>query len=247
MPPELRNYVAQHPANSWDQFKAVRRRRSSVQQQLLSDQGGLCAYCEIDLKAAAGIAQADLRVEHFHPKSDLGGGHNWHLDWTNLLAVCHGGSRGDIVDAAERHTSPDHSCDIPKGGEDWDAVILTPLELPSYPCLFRFDRSSGGMRVDQENCRAVAIDADKAQATVDNLRLDSTRLRDLRKPVLDKLNQQLQLLLRSGIPIDEARTRLARVMLSKNANHHWPAFFSAIRHYLGDAAERQLRADGYLG
>lgn len=246
-PVALAQYAATHPHNSWDQLRKDLPLRRAVQQRLSKDQGGLCAYCEVDLKPATDNGQADLRVEHFHPKSDQVAGHNWHLDWQNLLAVCHGGSQADVVDAAQRHTSPNHSCDVPKGNNDWDTTILNPLQVPSYPCLFQFDRSSGAMQVDRNNCQMAAIDAAKAQATVDNLHLDSARLRNLRKPVLDKLNEQLRNMGHAGIPLEEARQRLARATLTKNANQHWPSFFSAIRNYLGEAAERQLQAIGYRG
>lgn len=246
-PLALTQYAAAHPHNSWEQFRDKKPRRNAVQQKLLVDQGGLCAYCEIDLKPANGNAKADLRVEHFHPKSDQTAGHNWHLDWQNLLAVCHGGSRPDIVDAAQRHTSPNHSCDVPKEDNDWDAIILNPLQLPASPGIFRFDRSNGAMQVDQHKCQIATVDIAKAQATINNLQLDSPRLRNLRKPILDKLNQQLRSMVQSGLPLHEARQRLARAILTKCPNQQWPAFFSAIRHYLGEAAEHQLQAIGYRG
>lgn len=246
-PNALKNYTAINPNNTWKQFAGKKPRRRSVQQQLISDQGGICAYCEIDLRPAVGNSKSDFRVEHFHPKSDQVAGHNWHLDWKNLLAVCHGGSQADVVEPTVRHTTPNHSCDVPKGNNDWDTVILNPTQLASYPSLFRFDRSTGAVQIDQGNCQAANIDIAKAQATVDNLHLDSIRLRNLRKPVLDQLNQQLLSMVQTGTPLEEARQRLARALLTKNANHHWPAFFSAIRYYLGRAAEQQLQAIGYRG
>lgn len=246
-PDVLREYAIRYPEHSWIQFRKVKARRLPVQQQLLRDQGGLCAYCEIDLKAASGHAQADLRVEHFHPKSDTLGGHNWHLDWNNLFAVCHGGSRADIVDAARRHTSPDHSCDVPKDSHDWDALILNPLQLPAFPALFRYDRSTGAMQVDTENCRAIGVDIARAQATIDLLRLDSQRLRNLRKPVLDKLNEQLRRMVHAGRPLADARRLLAGIVLSKNGSQSWPPFLSAMRSYLGKSAEQQLQAIDYIG
>lgn len=246
-PHALKQYVAATPNNSWEQFTKKEPRRSSVQQQLISDQGGICAYCEIDLKPATGNAQADFRVEHFHPKSDNARGHNWHLDWQNLLAVCHGGSQTDVVDAVLRHTSPNHSCDVPKGNNDWDAIILNPLSLAATPGLFRFERSTGAIQVDPQSCQKAAVDIAKAQATVDNLHLDSARLRNLRKPILDLLNQRLLSMVETGMPLEEARQRLARAALTKNANQHWPAFLSAIRYYLGEAAEQHLQAIGYTG
>lgn len=246
-PAELARYAADNPGNTWEQFTRQSVRRSAVQQRLLSDQGGLCAYCEIDLKGAYEHALADLRVEHFHPKSDRSRAHNWHLDWQNLLAVCHGGSQRNVVDAAQRFTSPDCSCDVPKADNDWDALICNPLHLPAHPALFRFERSSGAMRVDREACRAAGVDAAQAQASIDRLQLDGMRLRNLRRPLLDTLNDQLRTLTAAGMPLAEARQRLARALLRRDAAGRWPAFFSAIRSYLGEAAEQQLRAIGYRG
>lgn len=245
-PPELQNYSTINPSNSWKQFRANARRRDSVQRQLITDQSGICAYCEINLKAADSTGVADLRVEHFHPKSDPSGTKNWHLDWQNLLAVCHGGSRSDVVDAVTRFT-PLHSCDVPKADNDWDAIILNPLKLPSDYHLFKFDRSTGGMQVNEPNCTAAAVDITKAKATVDNLQLDGPRLRKLRKPALDALNDQLRTMVDNGASLEDARQRLAAVFLKKDANQHWPAFFSAIRDYLGNAAELQLKNTGYNG
>ncbi|MNZ32654.1 hypothetical protein D3C78_499860 [compost metagenome] len=246
-PEELARYAANKPGNTWEQFTGRSPRRIAVQQQLLSDQGGLCAYCEIDLKAADEHALADLRVEHFHPKSDCSTAHNWHLDWQNLLAVCHGGSQRKVVDAAQRFTSPEYSCDVPKADNNWDALICNPLQLPARPGLFRFERSSGAMHIDREACLAIGVDVERAQATIDRLQLDGKRLRNLRKPVLERLNDQLYVLTAAGMPLPDARQRLARLLLRRDAEGRWPVFFSAIRSYLGEAAEQQLRAIGYRG
>ncbi|MGW8462811.1 retron system putative HNH endonuclease [Pseudomonas sp. CLCA07] len=245
-PNELKNYVTTNPTRTWDHFKRSPARRKAVQLQLATDQSGICAYCEINLKAADHTGVADFRVEHFHPKSDASTPKNWHLDWQNLLAVCHGGSRPDVVEAMSRFTAL-HSCDVPKGENDWDAVILNPLNLTSDYCLFKFDRSTGGMQVNEINCNSAAVCITKAKATVDNLQLDSPRLRKLRKPALDKLNDQLKLLVDNGRSLEDARSYLASTFLIKDSNHHWPAFFSAIRDYLGNHAEAHLKSTGYIG
>jgi hypothetical protein len=103
------------------------------------------------------------------------------------------------------------------------------------------------IQVDLDNCRAAGVDVAKAQATIDLLRLDSQRLRDLRKPVLDKLNEQLRRMVQSGRPLADARRLLAGVVVSKNGDQSWPPFLSAIRNYLGKSAELRLHAIGYLG
>jgi uncharacterized protein (TIGR02646 family) len=245
-PDKLEKYRLARPTNTWDQCARNKNRRDQIQQQLRLDQGGLCAYCEIDLKPKNALEAADFRVEHFHPKSDTSTPHNWHLDWQNLLACCHGGSRSDIVDAGNRFSSP-HSCDVPKGENNWDNVIFNPLYLPPSPSLFRFNRADGAISVNTANCNQAGLGVDRAQATIDNLNLDAVRLRNLRKPVLDRLNLQLRAMIVSGEDINQARTRLAQALLKKDNDGNWPAFFSAIRDYLGEAAERQLIAINYNG
>lgn len=245
-PEKLKQYRQSNPSNAWNQCTKDFERKKQIQDQLKLDQGGLCAYCEIDLKPANNADTADFRVEHFHPKEDSST-YNWHLDWQNLLACCHGGSRTDVVDAANRHTSPDHSCDVPKSKKVLDDIILNPLNLPAYPCLFKFNRADGSISVNVAVCQQAGVDEGKAQATIDELRLDAKRLRDLREPILKKLNDQLRDMVRAGETPQMARMRLAKAMLKKNADGFWPAFFSAIRDYLGTEAEQQLNNIGYDG
>jgi uncharacterized protein (TIGR02646 family) len=246
-PNGLKNYREGQPTNSWDQFKKSTPRKRQVQERLVADQGGLCAYCEIDLKPGTDGALADLRVEHFHPKSDDSGPTNWHLDWQNLLACCHGGSQKEVVEATDRFTSPDYSCDVPKADQDWDNVILNPLNLPAFPPLFKYRRADGAIQADEQSCDAAGIDHVRAQASIDNLRLDAERLRNLRKAGLNHINDLLRREIENGHTPSEARARLARALLRRNGDQHWPRFFTAIRRYLGNAAEQQLQSIGFIG
>ncbi|CCK77277.1 conserved hypothetical protein [Oleispira antarctica RB-8] len=246
-PTKLEAYRRLRPTAKWEKFVDKTNRRKQAQNHIKGDQGGLCAYCEINLKNADENGKADFRVEHFHPKSDYSTVHNWHLDWQNLLGCCHGGSQANVVEAGERHSSPDHSCDVPKGNENWDDVILNPLNIPHTPILFSFNRTDGAISLNNDNCDQVGVDKVKAQATIDNLRLDSDRLRRLRKAALDNVNDSLKELIAEGMKIEDARSRLARGLLRKNDQDHWPAFFSSLRDYLGSAAEHQLTDIGYIG
>ncbi|WP_019935910.1 retron system putative HNH endonuclease [Oceanimonas smirnovii] len=256
-PDQLKRYRADFPDHNWKQCtqggstktrkQEIRVRRQQIQQQLREDQGGLCAYCEIDLRPAASDGVADLRVEHFHPKSDNSTDHNWHLDWQNLLACCHGGSRPDVVEAGVRYSSPDHSCDVPKAEQNWDNLILNPLQLPASPCLFKYQRANGAILVNIEHCQQAGIEQARAQATIENLRLDADRLRRLRKGELDRINELLRNLVQQGKSVEAARSHLARALLRKDSEQQWPRFFSAIRSYLGRAAEEQLTAINYDG
>lgn len=245
-PNGLAVWRACNPNSDWNSFKRNKPAYKEVQALIKSDQAGLCAYCEIDLKPASSGTSADFRVEHFHPKSDSSTGHNWHLDWPNLLACCHGGSQKNVVDQAIRYSSPDHSCDVPKGDRNLDNVILNPLLLP-VDLLFNFYRSDGSIKVNHTNCNAAGVNVDKAQATIDELNLDSIRLRRLRKAKMDRLNTQLKKEMDTGLPLEQARIKLARAHLKKNSDNHWTSFFSAIRSYLGNAAEQQLQTIGYNG
>lgn len=226
-PVKLKQYRQSNPLNTWEQCFRNPKRKKQIQDQLKLDQGGLCAYCEIDLKPMNNANTADFRVEHFHPKEDSST-YNWHLDWQNLLACCHGGSCKDVVDAASRHTSPDHSCDVPKANKVLDDIILNPIDLHAFPCLFKFNRADGSISVNIACCQQIGVDEAKVQATIDELRLDAKRLRVLRKPILSTLGSQFERMVAAGETPQDAKLRLARVALKKDEQGHWPAFFSAI-------------------
>lgn len=246
-PPKLERYRGLSPSGTWKKCTRRANRKTEIQQFIKNNQGGLCAYCEINLKDADDNGKADFRVEHFHPKSDDSTDHNWHLDWQNLLGCCHGGSESGVVNARDRHSSPDHSCDVPKDNNNWDDVILNPLSIPHTPILFTFNRTDGAISLNNDNCDQAGVDKIKAQATIDKLRLDSQRLRTLRKPTLEQINDSIKALLEGGMTIEDARKKLAKGLLKKNNQGQWPRFFSAIRDYLGEAAEQQLLDIGYVG
>lgn len=243
----LNNYRTANPDNDWEHCKRSEARKKQISAQIRQEQAGLCAYCEIALMPASASTVADFRVEHFHPKSDNSTTHNWHLDWQNLLGCCHGGSRADVTGAHERFTSPDHSCDVPKGDKNLDGVILNPLQLPAFPALFSAERHTGKLAIKQKNCNAVGICTTKAQATIDELRLNAPRLNRFRQNLLNKLNMQLAQEMKAGLSLEQARKKLAKIFLSKDNNQHWPAFFTTIRGYLGSEAEIHLRSLDYKG
>lgn len=245
-PEKLGQYFQSHPQASWEQFCRNVHRKQQVHTQIRLDQGGLCAYCEIDMKPKASDGDADFRVEHFHPKSDRSAAHNWGLDWQNLLGCCHGGSQSGVTEASVRF-SAEHSCDVPKAHNIWDMRILNPLTLPTHVSLFSYQRSDGLVKVNTANCNAASINLIMAQNTIDFLNLNAVRLAQLRKGELDRINEQIRRLIIAGDSTETARDKLARAMLVKNGQGQWPKFFSAVRDYLGASAETQLINIGYLG
>ena len=244
-PQTLAVYRQQNPNGTWEQCKNNKNRKNEIHGRIKADQGNLCAYCEIDLRNGATV-NSDIRVEHFHPKSDQSTGYNWHIDWGNLLGCCHGGSQRHVVDAADRFTT-DHSCDVSKGSDILDDLILNPLNIPPTPALFRFARANGEISVNKAACQSANVPLAKAQATIDYLRLDANRLRRLRKAVLNRLNHQLTNRIANGQIAAQARQEITQAILRKDNNGHWPAFFSSIRSYFGQAAEAQLADIDYQG
>lgn len=119
IPDRLFLYAQLHPHDTWDKFHhRDRNGYKQVKQQLIKDQYGLCAYCEISIRLTDNEDLVDdFRVEHFHPKTGTENHeHNYHLDWNNMLGACHGGSHPYVEDAKYRYSASkkDRSCDVPK-------------------------------------------------------------------------------------------------------------------------------------
>lgn len=246
-PLKLLTYRQNNVMGTWEQYRSSDSRKVAVTDTIKYDQGGICAYCEIKLLPKDQTGEADFRVEHFHPKSDNTTTHNWHLDWQNLLGCCHGGSQKNVADGANRFTKGDYSCDVPKENKILDGIILNPLHLPAFPPLFVAERSTGCIKGHVQNCQIAAVSDQQAAATISELRLDSVRLNRFRKTILDELNQQMTQLTSTGLSVEEALTKLAKIFLSKDTQQHWPAFFTTIRSYLGAGAEAHLHNINYLG
>ena len=247
-PDKLARFRQQSPQADWDRCKRNKRRYQQIQQTLFNDQRGLCAYCEIDLRFESNAAQSDFRVDHFHPKSDTQGTVNWALEWQNLLACCHGGSSATVVDASDRFISDsnEHSCDVPKGNQILDNVILNPLQIPASPALFRHTLS-GGLTVNTDACNQAGVDPDQAQATLDHLNLNNSRLNRLRKSQIDFFRDYLQRAESRGQSLDAEREKLAKIYLMPDSEEKYQRFFTTSRSYLGSAAEKLLQATQYDG
>lgn len=244
-PYHLAAYKFNYPEDNWKNgFKrnAGKDGNLQVKNALIEDQKGLCAYCEIDLKLGNGLALDDFRVEHFvpeNPTEDINDGVNYALSWNNLLGCCSGGNQKSIVDKESRYTNPDFSCDVPKANHNWLGVILNPVnDIPSYPRLFSYDEVTGEIQVDERICPQEI--RGQAEESIIKLKLNSERLVKFRKATLDKLAEQLQTYMLE-VEEDVAIRNLAEDYFN-NELIEYPAFFTAIRWYLADAAEDQLNA-----
>jgi uncharacterized protein (TIGR02646 family) len=240
----LSSYRQRYPTGEWGQFQqGDPEAYKTVQHQIFNDQRSLCAYCEIDLRLKAENYPRDFRVEHFHPKSDIATDHNWNLDWDNLLGVCHGGQ--NQVAGTDRYTHPDVSCDVPKADKNLDALILNPLtEIDSRIRIFGFNSYTGEIFVDHTCPASVTT---KATQTIQELHLNANRLCTLRKSAIEQLEIEIGSLLGQGMADSVVFTRIANSQFPSDAHEILPAFFSSIRAYLGETAERRLREIAFDG
>ncbi|MCC8367190.1 TIGR02646 family protein [Xenorhabdus sp. PB61.4] len=243
-------FRAAHPDALWEKgkysigeaFRCCSARYQETQQQLRTEQGNLCAYCEQDLLSGTNGALDDCRIEHFHPKSKREPGEpNWGLEWSNLLAVCCGGNQSRVVNPEERFdTEPEnYSCDVPKGNKILDEIILNPLHLPNFN-VWKFRRSTGKISVNEDLCLSLGLDVEMARQTIEELNLNSPRLMRFRKTVIDNLNNRITESLKRGQTIEQAISSIAISLFRKNRAGDWPSFFSAARFYLGQQAELVL-------
>ncbi|MGZ8218670.1 retron system putative HNH endonuclease [Methylomagnum sp.] len=256
-PAKLMDYRNANPRSTWEQMRndaasSGKDTYTEIKRTAVNDQGGLCAYCEAD------ITNQTQQIEHFHPKSDNGGTHNWALDWNNLLAVCDGGS--NPYSPAYLEPLPDNlSCDqhknylSQKGGlsaacEGW---LLNALQLAAFPNLFAIHLGTGKLRANVEICASVPVfepnhcgdTAALVENTIRILNLNCDRLCQDRLRVIRSLEHAKKQLRQRGIPTNQALPSLTQHYFQRR----WSPFFTVIRSYLGETAERHLESIGYQG
>ena len=176
-PHVLTDFRSKHPNGTWDQFKRKRGRKSrAVFDSLRQSQGGICAYCEID------IERGDTgQVEHFVPKSQGGA----HLEIRNLLAVCDGGANPALPERYEAPPEDTIHCGMLKDSVDPEGRIIDPRTLPEWT-IWRVG-IRGQMRPDRERCAAAEVSVELAESTLDGLGLNRRVLVRLRGAIREKL------------------------------------------------------------
>ena len=248
-PPCLARYVAKFPDATWETMRndaanGGNEAYAEVREHLVKDQKSLCAYCECGLREDAPHA---TRVEHFHPKSDTSSGHNWHLDWQNLLATCTGGEReGDAFPLPENM-----SCDASKKNIIHDGDILNPLRLPSFPAAFCYDMRTGELVPNTKFCsehpalpgNTLSSTFELLQNTLRVLNLNCDRLCQARLKVSRYLEHQKKQFRERHIQASVALRSLAQRYFATQ----WPAYFTVLRHCLQPYAEEYLHSVHYQG
>ncbi len=246
-PPCFAAWRAANPTGTWDTFvvenrdapDGTRRCKRELLEELLSAQHHLCAYCEIELDPPLWA-----EVEHWHPKDPtLYPGHNWGLDFANLMAGCEGGTKVKEDGARSRASRDPKSrhCGAAKGNLDLTATLLDPRrDLPATP-VWAFD-GQGGIHVAGHLASTLA---DRAHATVAGLNLDSAVLRQLRATVWHTLTEDVASAAQAlgGTPEAWAQALdfVAAEKLAVRPDGTLHRFWSTIRSFFAEYAERWLQ------
>ena len=238
-PQSLADFRVKCPNATWEQMRrdALEKGQQAYadcRSQTGADQRGLCAYCEIRLNEDQ---PHKCRVEHIHPKSDDSSGHNWHLDWQNLLSVCNG---GETEGCAETPLPDNLSCDAHKKDSH---LAVSPLDIPAFPNVFAFDKANWHLHAAPDACALAALDADKLERSVETLNLNCLRLARLRREVLFDIERRKKILRSLGYTARDAAPKLT----SGYFRTQWPEFFTTIRCCLGPDAEEYLHSINYRG
>ncbi|MEN8221325.1 MAG: retron system putative HNH endonuclease [Pseudomonadota bacterium] len=256
VPANLQDFLREYPPEKRDikDWKAFGNEggqaKSELIQALTDIQHSLCAYCEIELVKQTDKGPIyDRQIEHFHPKSDIPSAVDWMFEISNLFAACRGGSQIHLFGEDSRFKDDErclepyeknYSCGDTKKDDNLDNIILKPSELPDSPSLFVV-YDDGAISVDEEACRQTGVDIAKASETIKRLNLDCVRLRNARKAIWEKLNDDLALEWESlG---DEATDDDFEVLLAQMAEEMLTCeqpFFTTIRSFFGVHAEAVL-------
>jgi uncharacterized protein (TIGR02646 family) len=139
----------------------------ALKRSLVTEQGHICCYC------GRRIVPSDYHVEHLVPRNGVMGSAALTFVYTNLLASCQ---------ANLGRTDPRH-CGTAKG--DWydAALLVSPLD-PGCERRFSYDLDGKVRRADPADLGA--------KETIAHLDLDGSRLRTLRRNLIEALDLDLQ-------------------------------------------------------
>ena len=259
-PQALLDFAAERPDATWEQMNdngihSGRQAAKECRDRAILDQHGLCAYCETEITSDD---PRHRRIEHFHPKSDKAGGHNWGLDWDNMLATCDGGSSSSREEQ-KMHPLPENlSCDAYKdhmvnNGKlpaACEGYLINPLAMPAFPNLFSLEKGTWRLLPNEAECANVELSENVYETTAElvgntivALNLNCRRLTDLRKSLVYDIERRKKKLREKGYKPAEMPEKLALSYFGKK----WPKYFTTLRCCLGQAAEDYLNSINYYG
>ena len=234
-PNSLTNFQTRNPGATWEEFRDNNQGNDYRKLKKLifdSDQGKLCAYCEVRVD---NIDISKRRIEHIHNKSshlEDGNTKNWALDWDNVIGVCLGGSDSN---RSTYQLPRNLSCDSFKDHKNIDHnEILNPLQVTSVPSYFSLDKRNGNLMVNNE----LQDDSLKAlvEKTIRNLNLNCDRLCANRLEILKLYNREIKK------ARDVNNRNIFEYLCDKWFSHRWQSFFTTRRILLGSYAENYLQS-----
>ncbi|WP_395740333.1 retron system putative HNH endonuclease [Prosthecobacter sp.] len=246
----LSGFRQAQPEATWEDFKDTAC-SETVLDRTVTDQGGLCAYCERLLD------QNDQQIAHFHPKSDRPeppnppAPVNWGLHWPNLWLACKGGDQAWMQnpDAYLKPASENRSCDVAKDDHVVDGQVLAPDQVPASPRIFEYRQSTDRLDIipDEANCDRAGVSVDLAEATVNTFKLNCRRLSEARMRVHKAIENQIKSLRQKSAVPETLFPSLVHRHLARNANGEWKPFFTMVRWRFGATAEACLQSINYQG
>lgn len=159
-----------------DRWAQVKDCKLEIQQALIRDQGGLCAYC-------GGRLTQKMKVEHFVPRS---ADQDLILDWNNLLGCCN----GEYREGNKRILHCDSSRTPHAEGPPVRGRLHThPVKSPIDPTKLFVVNVTGG----EKGQRLGEIQATTPEAEHDlrELNLNASRLVENRRRVVEQLRLEL--------------------------------------------------------
>ncbi len=241
--PKLEEYKKRYSSQfrKWEDLKKNAKTHGAVCKTLVTDQKGLCAYCEIALH------EKNRSVEHFIPCNQSTKEKNHDLDWSNMLAVCL--SPGGLMEVdSEQAKRFKHSpcCGRKKNNFVPDERFLNPLHLPTAR-LFRFSSKDGEIFPDEIACNQAGIPIENVNYTINEiLALNVPRLKDQRLAVITQLDEDINELDDGSVDLVNIYRKIAEIYFG-DGQGNWPRFFTTMRWVLKEGAEQHLQSINYEG
>jgi len=209
----------------------------SAGERLYENQGGLCAYCEIEL------TDNNRQIEHIIPKQRSSATTDYTFDFDNLLLCCKGGTNinSPFKDqfAPDLAKSDNCSCGEKKG--DNPAIkFASPYQLPAIPLVSIYYHPDNGVsfEVDEEACARESIDPAIVDETLRTLGLNCPRLKRNRREIWKALEDEYADLPETDL--DKALLELAEAHLTPQ-DGQLPAYISTrFLFLLADLTDQQL-------
>jgi uncharacterized protein (TIGR02646 family) len=175
----------------WDALRNTQQAGyKAAHDALATNQGGLCAYCEIQLSTN------HSQIEHFKPKSMTTPTNDLTFSLPNFLVCCNGGTYPHTSVPGEYCATPsakaNHTCGAHKEDTDPATTCLDPYTLPDFP-LFKVRLTSEGIALDADEaaCQRAGIGLDLVKSTLNCLNLNCVRLCSARSAVWKIIEEEI--------------------------------------------------------